>query len=315
MPGSNGSELNYFGRVRSLPPTVLFEDEEGNMKLGPGTADGNQMYQPDQWWNDNQSDKFTMSQSFKIDILKNLSLTANMNWYYSETYQESFTKDYENTPGNFVRTRSATAYYNRDFRQTYNAVLNYNETFFLDHHVEVMLGMEYYNKYQRGFEAQGQGAPTDDLPDLSLTDKGEGKRTINSWHEKQRILSFFGRLNYDFKDKYLLSFVFRRDGYSSLLGDNRWGFFPGVSAGWIFGREDFIKEAIPVMSFGKLRASYGINGNASGIGAYTLQGSYGSVDLGAIMALIILSIIPVIFFYLTCQKHIIKGVAAGAVKG
>ena len=234
MPGSNGSELNYFGRVRSLPPTVLFEDEEGNMKLGPGTADGNQMYQPDQWWNDNQSDKFTMSQSFKIDILKNLSLTANMNWYYSETYQESFTKDYENTPGNFVRTRSATAYYNRDFRQTYNAVLNYNETFFLDHHVEVMLGMEYYNKYQRGFEAQGQGAPTDDLPDLSLTDKGEGKRTINSWHEKQRILSFFGRLNYDFKDKYLLSFVFRRDGYSSLLGDNRWGFFPGVSAGWIF---------------------------------------------------------------------------------
>ena len=276
MPGSNGSELNYFGRVRSLPPTVLFEDEEGNMKLGPGTADGNQMYQPDQWWNDNQSDKFTMSQSFKIDILKNLSLTANMNWYYSETYQESFTKDYENTPGNFVRTRSATAYYNRDFRQTYNAVLNYNETFFLDHHVEVMLGMEYYNKYQRGFEAQGQGAPTDDLPDLSLTDKGEGKRTINSWHEKQRILSFFGRLNYDFKDKYLLSFVFRRDGYSSLLGDNRWGFFPGVSAGWIFGREDFIKEAIPVMSFDKLRASYGINGNASGIGAYTLQGSYGS---------------------------------------
>ena len=46
-----------------------------------------------------------------------------------------------------------------------------------------------------------------------------------------------------------------------------------------------------------------------------LQGSYGSVDLGAIMALIILSIIPVIFFYLTCQKYIIKGVAAGAVKG
>lgn len=46
-----------------------------------------------------------------------------------------------------------------------------------------------------------------------------------------------------------------------------------------------------------------------------LQGSYGSVDLGAIMALIILSILPVIIFYLTCQKHIIKGVAAGAVKG
>lgn len=52
------------------------------------------------------------------------------------------------------------------------------------------------------------------------------------------------------------------------------GIFPGVSAGWIFGQENFIKDAIPFLSFGKLRASYGVNGNASGIGAYTLQGSY-----------------------------------------
>lgn len=278
MPGSNGSELNYFGRVRSLPPTVLFEDEEGNMMLGPGVADGNQMYQPDKWQQDNQSDKFTMSQSFNVNILKNLSLTANMNWYYSESYYEHFTKDYEQTPGNINKTRNSSAEYDRDFRQTYNAVLNYNETFFRDHHVDVMLGMEYYDRYKRGFKAVGQGAPTDDLPDLELTDKGEGKRTIDSWHEKQRILSFFGRLNYDFKDKYLLSFVFRKDGYSSLLGNNRWGFFPGVSAGWVFGQEDFIKNALPFMSFGKLRASYGINGNASGIGAYTLQGSYNSAN-------------------------------------
>ena len=106
---------------------------------------------------------------------------------------------------------------------------------------------------KRGFEAKGSGAPTDDFSDLSLTDNGEGKRTINSWHEQYRILSYFGRLNYDYKSKYLLSAVFRQDGYSSLLGDNRWGFFPGVSAGWIFGQENFIKEAIPFLSFGKLR--------------------------------------------------------------
>lgn len=83
-------------------------------------------------------------------------------------------------------------------------------------------------------------------------------------------------MNYDYLGKYLLSGVFRYDGYSSLLGNNRWGFFPGVSAGWVFGKEDFIKSAIPDLSFGKLRASYGVNGNATGIGAYTLQGSYNS---------------------------------------
>lgn len=274
MPGSNGSEANYFGRIMSLPPTVIFEDEEGNMQLGPGTADGNQSYQPEKWENFNQSDKFTMVQAFQVDLMKGLTLNASANWYYAEQLTESFTKDYEKTPGVFDRTRSSKADYSRDFRQTYNAVLNFTRTFARDHNVDLMLGTEYYDKYYRYYKAEGQGAPTDDFGDLGLTDKGENKRTIDSEHKQLRILSFFGRLNYDFKNKYLLSAVFRRDGYSSLLGDNRWGFFPGVSAGWIFGREDFVKDNLPVLSFGKLRMSYGINGNASGIGEYTLQGSY-----------------------------------------
>lgn len=277
MPGSNGTEAHYFGRVRSLPPTVRFEDEEGNMLLGPGTADGNQSYQPDKWQNDNQSDKFTLTQSFEVNLLKNLRLNLNANWYYSESYSENFTKDFESTPGNWNTTRSSSASYDRDFRQTYNATLNYNQTLFRNHNIDAMLGMEFYDRYKRGFNASGQGAPTDDLPDLGLTDKGENKRSIDSWHEKQRILSFFGRLNYDYKEKYLLSFVFRQDGYSSLLGDNRWGFFPGVSAGWIFGKESFVTDNLPFLSFGKLRTSFGINGNASGIGAYTLQGEYSAV--------------------------------------
>ena len=70
-----------------------------------------------------------------------------------------------------------------------------------------MLGTEYYDKYYRYYKAEGQGAPTDDFGDLGLTDKGENKRTIDSEHKQLRILSFFGRLNYDFKNKYLLSAV------------------------------------------------------------------------------------------------------------
>lgn len=173
-------------------------------------------------------------------------------------------------------TRSTSAKFERNFSQTYNAVLNYSRTFVKDHNVNLMLGMEYYDNAKRGFSASGSGAPTDDFADLNLTSTKEGKRAIDSWHEQYRILSYFGRLNYDYKSKYLLSAVFRHDGYSSLLGDNRWGFFPGVSAGWIFGQEQFVKDAIPFLSFGKLRASYGVNGNATGIGAYTLQGSYNS---------------------------------------
>lgn len=93
-------------------------------------------------------------------------------------------------------------------------------------------------------------------------------------------MSFFGRLNYDYKSKYLFSFVLRRDGYSKLLGDNRWGVFPGLSAGWVFSKENFMKSLLDIISFGKLRVSYGLNGNVSGIGAYDLQGGYSTYSYG-----------------------------------
>ncbi|MGL4411818.1 MAG: SusC/RagA family TonB-linked outer membrane protein [Bacteroidales bacterium] len=276
MPGSQTSEGNYFGRILSTPPTARFEDEDGNQLLGPNAPDGNQNYQHDKWTNFNQSDKFTMIQSFDVDFSKNLSLKVSGNWYYSESLAEAFTKDYENTPDNFIRTRSSSASFSRDFAQTYNAVLNYKATFMRNHNVSLMAGTEYYDNFNRGFSAKGQGAATDDFGDLGLTDNGEGKREIDSWHSQYRILSFFGRLNYEYKDKYLLNAVFRQDGYSSLLGDNRWGFFPGVSAAWLFGKEDLVRDIVPAMSFGKLRASFGMNGNATGIGPYDLQGSYTS---------------------------------------
>lgn len=138
--------------------------------------------------------------------------------------------------------------------------------------------MEYYDSYKKGFDAYGYGSPLADFADLALTTKES--RDIDSWHERQRIISFFGRLNYDYMSKYLISIVMRCDGYSKLLGDNRWGFFPGVSAGWVFGKEQFMEKYQDIISFAKMRASYGLNGNVSGISAYGLQGSYGLKTYG-----------------------------------
>ena len=274
MPPTQSSEANYFGRIQSLPPTARFEDEDGNMLLGNNAGDGNQSYQAHKFLRDNQSDKFTMIQSADIQLTKDFLLRGSAQWYYDESFYESFNRDYESSPGNWVRTRSSSAQFDRSFSQTYNATLNYSKVFPGQHSVDALLGTEFFDRDTKGFSASGSGAPTDDFHDLGLTDPGENKRSIDSWHSKYRILSYFGRVNYDFRDKYLLSAVFRQDGYSSLLGDNRWGFFPGVSLGWLFGAEDFVKDNFPAMSFGKLRTSFGLNGNASGIGAYTLQGSY-----------------------------------------
>lgn len=76
------------------------------------------------------------------------------------------------------------------------------------------------------------------------------------------LLSYYGRLSYNFREKYILDAVFRADGSSNFAKGHRWGFFPSVSAGWIFSEEDFMKDNAWI-SFGKLRASWGQNGNQS----------------------------------------------------
>ena len=271
-----GTESDYFGRVMSTPPTVRFEDEDGNPTLGPSPGDGNQTYVAKSYDQDNERTKFTLMQSLEANLFKGLVLRASASWYYFHTVQESMRKDYETVPGQWNRTRSTSASYSRQFSQTYNAVLDYTTVFSAVHNLNIMFGSEFYDQYNNGFSASGSGAATDDFKDLGLTDAGEGKRQIDSNHSRYRILSYFGRLNYDYEGKYLFSGVFRYDGYSSLLGKNRWGFFPGVSGGWVFTKEDFVKESLPFLYYGKLRASYGLNGNASGIGPYTLQGSYNS---------------------------------------
>ncbi|MEJ7769152.1 MAG: SusC/RagA family TonB-linked outer membrane protein, partial [Chitinophagaceae bacterium] len=87
------------------------------------------------------------------------------------------------------------------------------------------------------------------------------------------LLGYFGRINYDFKKKYLLTINARYDGASNLGAANRWGFFPGVAVGWNIHEEKFW-QSLPGATTLKLRGSYGINGNISGLGDYEAQGAY-----------------------------------------
>lgn len=272
------NEANYFSRVLSLPPTFRGYNADGELLLGPNSGDGNQLYNQSQFIRDNNSDKTTFGQTFQIDFMKGLYLKLGAIWYYDEEKTESFNRDYLSSPGNTNSSRNSSASYWRKHNQTYNAVLNFDKQLDANHYIAAMAGMEYYDKYEKGFSASGSGAPTDDFMDLALTSSEENKRSIDSWHIRQRIMSFFGRVNYDYQGKYLFSAVIRRDGYSKLLDDNRFGTFPGFSAGWVFNKEEFMKNYAHIISFAKLRASYGLNGNVSDsvIDAYTLQGAYGN---------------------------------------
>lgn len=271
----NTGEGNYFARMLSAPPTMREYNDAGELILGNNAGDGNPLYNIDKFIRNNQTDKFTMGQSFKINFTKDLFLKLNANYMFDEGFYESFNKDYRTGPNVMNTTRSSSASFDRTLRQTYNAVLNYSKTFAESHTFSGLAGSEYYDVYSKGFSASGSGAPTDDFMDLGLTSTKEAMRSIDSYHVRSRILSFFGRANYDYKEKYLLTVTARQDGYSVLL-DNRWGFFPGVSTGWVLSKEKFMDDYSALISFLKVRASYGLNGNVSGIGAYDLQGSYSS---------------------------------------
>ena len=278
LPETATSEENYFSRIFSLPPTFRGVNENGDWLIGTrGAGDANQKINADKFIRDNNSDKFTINQSFKVDLMKDLYLKVSANWYFSEEKNEAFDKDYLTNVGpRYNTSRNSSAQYDRLFDQTYNAILNYDLSVKEVHNLSAMGGFEFYDSFDKGFYAAGNGAPTDDFMDLGYTSSKEGARTIDSWHSGQRIMSFFGRVNYDFDGKYLLSGVLRHDGYSKLTAENRWGTFPGISAGWVISKEEFMEQFSNVVSFAKLRTSYGLNGNVSGIGNYYVQGAYGS---------------------------------------
>ena len=123
--------------------------------------------------------------------------------------------------------------------QTSN-VLNYNWSG-KGHDVTAMVGQEYVDRWNRNFKAAASNFPNDDigLADLSL---GLPTAVQSAENYDDKLLSFFARFNYGFKDKYLFTASVRADGSSKFGKNNKWGYFPAFSAAWRLGEEEFIKN-------------------------------------------------------------------------
>lgn len=292
--GGTARQNQIFGRIMTLPRTLRLTDEEGNPTLGQNWENSNYNYQPDAFIRENQRDKFQMTQTFTAKIFDGLSLKGSMSWMYNEDHNESMNKEIQTSidaiPGStngWNKTYEQSAYFGRTFDQTYNLVANYVKTFKEKHTINAMVGVEFYERQVKQMSASGNGSPTGYWMDLGLTFAGTqnpykaSSRGVDSYHAKERILSYFGRVEYDYMDKYLIAATFREDGYSRLV-NNRWGFFPGVSAGWVFSKENFWtnNESLAFINYGKLRGSFGMNGivNTNTIGYYNLKGAYSSYN-------------------------------------
>lgn len=270
-------EDQMFYRTRSQRPTWNPWDEEGNPTSGGGTSDGNPAYYRDKLTQKDGRRRQTYNIGFDLDILpKELVWTGNASLLHYDYQREKFNKSYHtqtsSTPNN---TRHAEAYMQRYTQLQLNTTLNYTKTFAEKHNVDVMLGGEYYTYDKFTFEAKTDNSPNDDIPTLNV---GATRTYTSTDKTGYRILSGFGRANYNYNMKYLFSFVARYDGISRLK-DNRWGFFPGVSFGWNIMEENFWKESklADVISNLKPRISYGVNGNVNGIGDFDVYGAYNLV--------------------------------------
>lgn len=150
--------------------------------------------------------------------------------------------------------------------------LNYNKYIeSIKSNIEVTAGYDYqYWKYT-----------TAAYLELNDLDPAEQQAASAANDQRHVLLSYYGRLNYTFDNKYILSASMRRDGSSRFSDNNRWGTFPSVALGWRVTEERFLRDLKPVLSNLKLRASYGVTGQQDGIDNYGYQALYTLSQSGA----------------------------------
>lgn len=144
------------------------------------------------------------------------------------------------------------------FNYNTNNFFTFGKIFDQKHDLNVVAGMSYQQSKRTAIDATSRNYPSDIYKTIS---SGATKADANSFERTFSFLSYFSRVNYKFDNKYLIGLSGRVDGSSRFGANNRYGFFPSASAGWILSEENFLKD-IRQVSFLKLRASYGYTGNA-----------------------------------------------------
>lgn len=167
----------------------------------------------------------------------------------------------------FIGFNSGGYHYTQGPQKNYNKLLtayaNYNKTFdAINSTVDATVGYDY--QYWRN-----------DYPAYpTFNDKGEQTNMTSPYDSRHSLISYYGRLNYSYDSRYLLTATFRRDGSSRFAKDKRWGTFPSVALAWRVAGESFFENIRTVMNDLKIRASYGVTGQQDGISDYAYIPSY-----------------------------------------
>ena len=156
-------------------------------------------------------------------------------------------------------------------RMTVNALANY-ERRFGDHYTKIMVGMERISGNDMEFSALRKYFVSTAIDELFAG--GDAEKDNDGSSSVSERLNYFGRINYDYKSKYLAEFIWRVDGSYIFNAGKRYGFFPGISLGWRMSEEDFWKNNLSFIDYFKLRGSWGQTGNDR-ISPYQYLSTYG----------------------------------------
>jgi TonB-linked SusC/RagA family outer membrane protein len=222
---------------------------------------------------------YNMLGSFGWDIMDNLRFQSDFGLDYriEQDYRYYGRSTYysRNRPSADNQGLPSLVYSDRKRESFRNAnTLNYDFQNYLgeDHNLRLLLGQELIITQDNEETSEIQGFPRDfDFETTrKLTTQGIPQSVDNFYRPDDKLLSFFGRINYDYKNKYLLTGTFRADGSSKFLGDNRWGYFPSAAVAWKLSEEDFLQNTdwLDVL---KLRLSYGEAGNNNIPAGQTVQ--------------------------------------------
>lgn len=194
------------------------------------------------------------------------SLTLRSSW--SIDFNDVYENNYNNTLILAGQPRgTATSYLSRDITLLNEQTLTYNQTFANVHSVQVLIGNTIQqNTFQRT-TLSGQQFPSNDLQTISSA----ATQTGSSSRSQAGLLSFFGKANYSFQDKYSIDASLRADASSRFGVSKRWGYFPSVGLGWRLSEESFIRN-LNVFDELKVRASIGLTGNQAGISDFASLG-------------------------------------------
>lgn len=261
-----------FVNILQANPTLVARYPNG--LLGPGRL-GQSPLLMDQRGYDKTDDNplyTTFTASYKVPFIPGLRLDGSFNYDLRNSYTKIwetpyFFYEYNPNTGNYDKNQVpplTASLRDRSEKWTtmlYNLRITYDKAFPGGHHIGVMAGGEQQQTSYNFVEAYRKNYLSATIPQINQGSASAADKDNAGSAGKGAYNNYFGRLNYDFRSKYLLEFVFRYDGSQIFPRGRRYGFFPGISGGWRLSEEQFMQDAFPFVNQLKIRASYGELGN------------------------------------------------------